>query len=98
MKKLVVLMVLLVKLLIKLGFSKSKVSKELILMLLGVICKLVEVLSLLLVLPLLFQDLSPDLNNNITLEPLVWMLHKTSIKKLLLLNLPHQIMVVSLLF
>lgn len=67
-------------------------------MLLGVLCKLVELLSQprMLLLPLL--DLFPDLNKNITSEPLVKMLLVTSIKKLLQSKLFPQIMVVKLLF
>lgn len=71
MKLLVVLMVLLVKLLSKLGTLKSKDYQEKLLMLLGPPSKLVEVLSLQPELPSNSDHSSPDHNKNITSEPLV---------------------------
>lgn len=66
-------------------------------MLLGLWSKLVELLLLLPELPLKSVLSSPDLNKNITSEPLVLMLLVTSIKKLPSSKLLPQIMVVKLL-
>lgn len=93
-----VLMVLLVTLLGELGKLPYNHSKVMLLMLLGVQCKLVELPSKLRELLLTLVDLLLDLNKDTTSEPLVWMLQVTSIKKLLWSKLYHQIMVVKLPF
>jgi len=98
MTQLDVLMVLLVNLLTKLGLLPYKDSKVTLLMLPGVLCKLVELLSQLRELLFPLVDLSLDLNKNTTSEPLVWTLQVTSIKKLLQSKFNPQIMVVKLLF